>query len=59
MAKDAKDMSPEELTVDRYSDDKERAKRADAEVERRRVEKLRQQDAQKGQAAKDLLNNGK
>lgn len=59
MAKDAKDMTPEELIVDRYGDDKERAKRADAEVERRRVEKLRQQDAQKGQAAKDLLNNGK
>lgn len=55
MAKELKDMTPEELTVDRYGDDKERAKRADEEVERRRIEKLKQQDSQKGQAAKDLL----
>jgi hypothetical protein len=53
MPKDIKDLTPEELMVERYSNDSARQKSADAEVERRRVEKLKQQE-KANKAAQDL-----
>ena len=56
MPKDVKDMTPEELMVERYSGDSVRSKAADTEVERKRVEKLKQQEQQEkaNRAAQDL-----
>lgn len=54
MAKDVKDMTPEELYIQYQTGTPEESKKADAEQTRRREAKAKQQEQQKNKAAQDL-----